>query len=99
MPLYTQAVRPLRVATPLGPDALLLVGFSGHEAISRPFEFQLDLLAENETKVPFEQLLGQKVVVELTTAEGGARYFSGVCKSISQGARDATFTAYQMEVV
>ena len=35
---YTQAGRPLVVTTPLGPDALLLVGFTGREEISKPFE-------------------------------------------------------------
>src|SRR4051812_47987997 len=61
MSTYTQANRPMRVKTPLGEDVLLLVGFRGQEAISHLFEFQLELLAENETKIPFEDLLGQKV--------------------------------------
>lgn len=32
---YTQMHRPMEVITPLGKDVLLLVGFSGHEAIPR----------------------------------------------------------------
>ena len=99
MATYTQAVRPLRVTTPLGPDALLLVGLSGHEAISRLFQFRLDLLAENETAVPFEKLLGQKVTVELGIPDQDVRYFSGICSRVSQGGRDQTFTAYHLEVV
>jgi type VI secretion system secreted protein VgrG len=99
MSTYTQAVRPLRVTTPLGPDALLLVGLSGHEAISRLFQFRLDTLAENETPVPFEALLGQKVTVVLGFPDEDVRYLSGICARIGQAGRDQTFTAYHLEIV
>jgi type VI secretion system secreted protein VgrG len=99
MATYIQADRPLAVWTPLGPNALLLVGFSGHEAISRLFSFQLDLLAENDTRVSFEGLLGQRATVRLGLSEGEDRYVSGICSRISQGSRDETFTAFRMEVV
>jgi type VI secretion system secreted protein VgrG len=99
MSTYTQAVRPLRVTTPLGPDALLLVGLSGHEAISRLFQFRLDTLAENQSPVPFEQLLGQKVTVELGFPDEDVRYLSGICCRIGQAGRDQTFTAYHLEIV
>jgi len=94
-----QADRPLTVSTPLGPDDLLLVGFQGREAISQLFDFELDLLAENSTDVPFEKLLGNKVTVHLSLLDGGQRHFSGICKGISEGTRDATFTCYRMQVV
>ena len=47
MPTTTQANRPMQVATALGTDVLLLAGFSGREAISTLFTFQLDLLWES----------------------------------------------------
>jgi type VI secretion system secreted protein VgrG len=75
------------------------VGFQGREAISQLFEFELDLLAENSTDVPFEKLLGEKVTVHLSLLDGGKRHFSGICKRISEGTRDATFTGYRMHVV
>src|SRR5437879_5268605 len=61
MPTYTQDNRPLSVKTPLGKDVLLLVGLTGHEAISRLFNFQLDLLAEDASKVKFDKLLGRRL--------------------------------------
>jgi type VI secretion system secreted protein VgrG len=76
-----------------------LVGFTGHEAVSQLFNFQLDLLAENATEVPFDQLLGQPVAVGLRLADGQLRPFHGICSRVSQGARDDNFTAYRMEVV
>src|SRR5262249_46087112 len=96
---YLQADRPLTVSTPLDPDDLLLVGFYGHEAISRLFEFHLDLLAENSTDVPFAKLLGKPVTVHLSLLHGSQRHFSWICKAISEGTRDATFTAYRLHVV
>jgi type VI secretion system secreted protein VgrG len=99
MPSYLQADRLLTVTTPLGPDDLLLVGLVGTEAISQLFQFQLDLIAVQDTKVPFEQLLGKKVTAHVRAPGGDLRHFSGICNRAVQGGRDATFTYYRLEVV
>jgi len=100
MATYVQADRPLVVTTPLGKDQLLLVGFTGHEAVSHLFSYQLDLLAENATTVAFDQLLGSPVTVQLMLhEEGKKRYFNGICIRVVEGARDNTFTSYRMEIV
>src|SRR5436853_3834 len=101
MPTYTQDNRPLSVRTPLGKDVLLLVGLTGHEAISRLFSFQLDLLAEDASKVKFDKLLGQKITVALKLPNEKERYFNGICNRISQGGRSEgeVFTAYHLEIV
>lgn len=96
---YTQDGRRLVVKTPLGKNDLLLSGFSGHEAISQPFLFQLECVAENATKIPFESLLGKKVTVEISLPAGSKRWVNGVCHRIAQGARDATFTRYLLDLV
>ena len=96
---YRQENRPIAVTTPLGPDALLLVGFSGQEGISQLFQFQLDLLAEKATDVPFDQLLGQQVTIEVALPKEKKRHFNGICSRISQGEQDDIFTAYRMDVV
>jgi type VI secretion system secreted protein VgrG len=99
MPTYTQANRPMAVATPLGEDVLLLVGFSGREAVSSLFDFQLDLLAENGTDVAFDKLLGERVTVRLQLNDDQNRFFNGICNRVSQGQRDHEFTYYRMEMV
>jgi type VI secretion system secreted protein VgrG len=99
MAKYTQAVRLLEVATPLGADAFLLTGFTGHEGISRLFRFELDLLAENSQDVPFDKLLGQRAALRLALAKGQNRFISGIVSRLSQGARDPTFTRYRLELV
>jgi type VI secretion system secreted protein VgrG len=99
MVTYRQANRPITISTPLQRDAFLLTGFSGQEAISDLFCYQLDLVALNKTPIPFEKLLGQKITVTLRLPTGKLRYFNGICNRISQGQRDEIFTEYQMEIV
>jgi type VI secretion system secreted protein VgrG len=99
MATATSATRPIAVVTPLGPNALLLVGFSGHEALSEPFNFELDLLAESRKEIAFDKLLGQNITIQLALAGGKTRPFNGICKRISQGEQDGTFTSYRMEIV
>ncbi len=106
MPKYSQANRPLSVTTPLGTDVLLLQRFSGEEAVSKLFCFELDLLAESTATVKFDAILGQGVTVTLVMpADGSKRYFNGIVSRFSQGGRSAsaqgkrTFTHYRAEVV
>src|SRR6266496_517093 len=101
MPTYTQDNRQLSVKTPLGKDVLLLMGMIGHEAISQLFNFHLDLLAEDASKVKFDKLLGQKITVALKLPNDKERYFSGFCNRVSQGGRTEgdIFTSYSMEIV
>jgi type VI secretion system secreted protein VgrG len=99
MPGYTQVRRPLSVTTPLGADALLLVGIEGREAISELFRFDFQLLAENGAEVPFEKLLGQKIAATIRANEDNQRYIAGIVSRVAQGSRDQTFTGYRVEVV
>src|SRR5262249_5263768 len=99
MATYTQTNRPMAVTTPLGPDVLLLTGLSGLEGLSQLFRFELDLVAETAKEIAFDKLLGQPVAVRLALAGGGQRYFHGICSRFTQGASDATFTSYRLEVV
>ncbi len=85
MATYTQDGRALKATTPLGPDVLLLRGFAGQEAVSQLFDFEVDLLAENGTDVPFDRLLGQKIGVELSLDDDEVRHFSGICSRVAEG--------------
>src|ERR1039457_6222316 len=96
---YLQSDRPLSVTTPLGKDILLLTGVNGREAISDLYQFTFDFLAENSTDVPFDKLLGQKVVATIRLYDKATRYVGGIVSRMAQGARDQTFTTYRAEVV
>lgn len=100
MAAYTQDNRPLRVTTAIGKDKLLLTSFSGHEEISRLFQFDLQLAGEIGTTVDFSALLGKPVVVaaDVIGGEVGTRYFHGIISQFSQGRRDNEFTYYRAEM-
>ncbi|MCX6626103.1 MAG: contractile injection system protein, VgrG/Pvc8 family, partial [Candidatus Solibacter sp.] len=96
---FEQTDRPLKLTTPLGPDALILVEVQGREAISQLFHFELRTAWGDKTKLlPFDQLLGKKVTVEMSPAKN-KRYFNGIVCRVSQGGRDEKFTYYTLEVV
>ncbi|MGD2067690.1 MAG: type VI secretion system tip protein VgrG [Gemmatimonadota bacterium] len=100
---YTQADRPLRIETKLGPDALLLEGFGGEEAVSSLFHYHLDLLSEDPS-IDAEGLLRSPVTVTLGLPDGGKRPIHGLVRRFVQrgqleGVEGDTLTAYQAEVV
>jgi type VI secretion system secreted protein VgrG len=105
MGTVTQVNRPLAVKVQgLDADALLLVGFTGEEAISQLFRYRLDVVAENPARIPFEKLLGRSVTVELELPGSRQprekkRFFNGICRRVTQGERDTNFTRFRMEVV
>ncbi len=82
---YTQTGRFMAVTTSLGKDVLLLDTLEGVEAISHLFHFKLGMYVDSSVKVPFEQLLGQKITV--TLAGDTPRYFNGIISRLSQGQR------------
>jgi type VI secretion system secreted protein VgrG len=99
MSTYTQTHSPLAITTPLGKDILLLTGFRGREAISQLFNFQVDLLAERKNEIHFDRIIGENVTVETGLANEKKRYFNGLVKRFSQGARDEVFVHYRAELV
>jgi type VI secretion system secreted protein VgrG len=100
--LAIQTHRAMAVSTPLGPDALLLTGFSGHEGLSQLFRFHLDVLAPvaEAKKLRFDQLLGQRLTVRLELPGGKQqRYFDGLCSRVSQGESDQELARFRLEMV
>jgi type VI secretion system secreted protein VgrG len=105
---YTQEGRLISIVTGLSdlgyPDeSLLLAGFSGHEAISRLFKFQLDLLQEKAVDgfigVKFHDIVGKNVTINVTLSDGTQRYFNGLVSRFALSGDDSIFVKYQMEVV
>ncbi len=106
MPKYTQTDRQMKVATPLGTDVLMLIGFRGHEAISEPYTFELDLVAEfsEVEKVAFDKLIGKAVTVFLKVPNSMEntdpyRPINGICVRFAEGGEDEEFKHYKMEIV
>jgi len=95
---WTQTDRLISLTTPLGEDTLLLAGFSGREAISEPFSFQLDLLSER-APIDFSKIIGQSVTITVTRFDGTPRYMNGIVSRFALSGKDNLFARYQMTVV
>jgi type VI secretion system secreted protein VgrG len=79
-----------KVTTPLDTvpgerPAFVLEGFKGTEALSQPFEFNVNLLAEKQQPVAFEKMLGQKITIKLPVAHSPERYITGIVTRLTQG--------------
>jgi type VI secretion system secreted protein VgrG len=97
-PLVQQA-RLLELTTPLGPDALVINGFSGSEALSGLFRFRLDLLAPVKNSVTAKQLLRQPVTVSILSEDKKVRYFHGLVSRFSAADQEERFRHFHAEVV
>jgi len=103
MPSYTQEGRLISLITPLGPDKLLLAGFSGQEAVSRLFNFHLDLLQETwggpGVTIDFTQIVGQSVTIQVIQSDDSLRYFNGLVSHFALTGIEGTFARYEMQMV
>ena len=99
MPQPTQATRHIAIHTPLGDDVLLLRSFSVHEEISRLFEFDLDLLSEDD-EINFDDIIGQNVTISMELPGGGKRYWNGYINRFVQGVSTSSkFAQYRATMV
>jgi len=78
-------------------NELRVVRFSGSEAISELFSFDLELASEDNA-IDFDKVVGQ--VAKLTIFhDDGARQVSGLIRSFAQGGAGVRFTRYQATLV
>ena len=99
MTTYTQEQRTLSVTSPLGPDVLLLQGFTGTESISRLFSYQLELASEQEA-IAAKDIVGKSVTWSVSRIDQEPRYFNGFVSRFVAGARGQRgLRTYRAEVV
>lgn len=86
----------ITVATPISDTSLELLSLTGHEELSRPFEYTV-VLRSTVMSQDFSAVLGQPITVTLTDAAGTAQYIRGVVTEFSHnadyGTRDTIYTA------
>jgi type VI secretion system secreted protein VgrG len=81
---YLEENRFLYVNSSLGADELLLESFTGEEAISHLFSFNLELWSENSA-IKFEDILGQGISFGVLGPAGGKpRHIHGIVTSFAQ---------------
>jgi type VI secretion system secreted protein VgrG len=94
---FTQANRRLRIATPLGPDALLITALTGTEVVSTLFHLQAELLGRDE-HADFDAIVGKNVTISIA-AGGGDRYLNGIVSRFVQRGTVGRHAHYRAEVV
>jgi type VI secretion system secreted protein VgrG len=82
----------MEIATPLGED-LLFHGMHAYEEMSRPFEYQLDLLSV-KPNIPLDDILGKNVTVKLALPDDSTRYFNGYVTRFAQGGTYGRYIRY-----
>ncbi|HWA59188.1 MAG TPA: type VI secretion system tip protein TssI/VgrG [Gemmatimonadales bacterium] len=99
----SQDKRLLSITTDAGHDVLLLDQVAGVEQISRPFQFDLTLMAEraadSPSKVKVRDLIGTMATVAVGLPDGTKRYFSGMISRMAQGGVDREFVHYRATLV
>jgi type VI secretion system secreted protein VgrG len=98
--LFAQTERPIKLTTPLGEDQFILTSLSGSEYISGLFQFELATVWQGSSPVVFKDILGKSVTASVEMHQV-TRYFNGIVKSITQGARvpERDLTWYNITIV
>lgn len=96
--VLSQAKRLIAIDSPLGPDVLLLRGFSGTEAVSRLFNFDLDLLS-TDADIKFEDIIGKRVTIRVALREDKERFFNGFINRFMQTGSDKDLVNYRATMV
>jgi len=95
----TQEGKFISVETLLGEDAFLLTSFSGDERLSKPFRYQLELLAEAPDISPTD-LIGKAIDIRIGLADESDRYINGHVQSlIAGGIHPNGYRQYHAEII
>jgi len=98
MSTYSQANRPVRIATPLEKDVLLFRRMTGVEHLGRPFQYELVLLSE-EHAINYQDIIGQNVSVAVDKGDKEPRYFNGVISRFAQTNYERRLVEYRATMV
>src|SRR5215831_5943248 len=70
-------------AGPYTDGALEVIGFHGRERLSRPFRFDVELLAKPDVTVDPTKVIGQPAVLQVNLAGGANRFVHGMVRRIA----------------
>src|SRR5450830_1055123 len=93
----SQRDRLLRLATPLGQDALLVECVRGEESISHGFSFAISALSA-DANLPLKPLIGQPALLQLMTAHSRdvLRPFHGYLTAVEHSGADGGLARYRL---
>ncbi|MCY2962997.1 MAG: type VI secretion system tip protein TssI/VgrG [Planctomycetota bacterium] len=95
-----QHTRSLAVATPLPSDRLVLQRLRGSEGLSKPFEFELDLISPDST-VDLADLVGRAITARVAPTDEAAppQYFHGHLSELAYVGQHELGTLYRGTLV
>lgn len=93
-----QTHRSVSLETPLGEDVLLVKRLEGREALGRSFQYELDLISKYPN-LPFDEIIGQSVILLLKRQHAETRYFHGYISRFKQVNAEEDQTDYQATMV
>jgi type VI secretion system secreted protein VgrG len=82
-----QKTRMLALASPLGENQLLLKRIRGTEALSELFQFQLEMISENNA-ITAKDIVGKNVTVTIRVEDKEPRYWNGFVSRFGAGNED-----------
>jgi type VI secretion system secreted protein VgrG len=82
----------MEITTPLDRD-LLFHSMHAHEELSRPFEYQLDLLSV-KPDIPIDDILGKNVTIKVALPDDETRHFNGYVTRFAQGGKYGRYIRY-----
>ncbi|MDY6991984.1 MAG: contractile injection system protein, VgrG/Pvc8 family, partial [Pseudomonadota bacterium] len=94
---YTQENLRITLTSPFGADKLLFQSLKGEEALSKPFQFTLELLSQADD-LDFKTIVGQNLSLTIQFPEDNQRYINGMVTRFIQAGRDARFSVYRAEL-
>lgn len=94
---FNQDRRLLRVKSPLDDESLLVHRFSGSEAVSRPFDFTVELLSPY-AYLELKTLIGQPLRITLQTHGNQERHFHGYVREFARTGSDGGFARYEAKL-
>jgi len=93
-----QEKRSLVLATPLGEDVLVLTAFRGHEEMSRLFEFELEMISDDNS-ISAPDIVGKNVTFSVKLADNSPRHFNGFVSRFFAGDQKDERRNYRARVV
>jgi len=91
----SQHARLISIETPLHTSALIVDRFTGREAISDLFRFDVDFLS-TASHVELKTLVGEEVTLRLTLPDGGSRALHGIVTRARQLGGDGGLARYSL---
>lgn len=97
--MLTQHQRLITFDSPLPPEQeLQLLSFSGREAMSELFSFQVQLISQ-DARIELKKLIGKKVTLGIALADGSTKYISAHVSDFVHTGADGGIANYSAELV